>query len=106
MPPTTPLRMCSTRGAWTGNSEVAATRISRSPAAAISARTALSTPSPLRRWWWNETVAPSFRPQASIAARRPGSTLLPSGRGPCSRTGARTVSRGEANALANGRTGP
>ncbi|OWW18741.1 hypothetical protein AYR66_04015 [Noviherbaspirillum denitrificans] len=72
---TTPSRMWSTIGAWAGNNELAATVMSWMPIAAISASTMLMTKSPLRRWWWKEMVPPSFRPAASMAARRPGMSL-------------------------------
>ena len=42
---------------------------------AISSITIFSTKSPLRRWWWKETVIPSFRPESRMASRMELTTL-------------------------------
>ena len=49
-------------------SELGAILRSLRPRRAATASTWFNTWSPLRRWWWNDSVAPSRMPQASKAA--------------------------------------
>ena len=63
-----PLRMASMISAWTGWMELEASVTSRTPMFSSTRTRWLMTSSPLRRWWWVETVIPSRGPARSIAS--------------------------------------